>query len=155
MFEAFQKCIKATSDVDQANGVAITLCGQDQNKIAILSLPLLQAASVLLSIWKDSNEASQKMEVDTPAAHGRVNDAAGYSDAAVFIASLTNMLLHPIDMSDDSVEEGLASAKIVQSGASAVSVESVSHSLKRHEVSERVQVLTSLSAVDHASESTE
>ena len=130
VYEAFQDCILDSSTVDPTNGVSLILCGQNSQKEAVVSLQLLQAASVLLSIWKDPNGASSRKEAGTASKTSRIEDTEG--DAALFIASLANMLLHPIDTSNDNVEEGLASARMIHSGSSAVSVESVRFSYHQY-----------------------
>jgi hypothetical protein len=124
LYEAFQNCISDSSAVDRGNCVSINLCGQFHHKEAILSLPLLQASAVLLSIWKEPNGAASRKDSAAGANISGIEDEAG--DASLFITRLANMLLHPINTSNDGAEEGLATAKIIHSGSSAVSVESVS-----------------------------
>jgi hypothetical protein len=152
VYEAFQNCIRDSCAVDQGNCVSITLCGQFHHEQAILSLPILQAASVLLSIWKEPNGAASRKEPGTGAQNSGTKDEAG--DASLCIKSLASMLLHPIDTNNDSIEKGLASAKMIQSGLSAVSVESVR--LLQSSVCANVYVQPHpFFEVDHISESTE
>lgn len=107
----------------KSQAVAITLCRATGDEDAILSLSLLQAAAVLLSIWREENGANSRKENDA--------EMSGGDSADSFVESLANMLLHPIDRKkgDTTPNSGLASAKICGSEKSAVSVESVSHLL--------------------------
>ena len=111
VYEEFQKCTEDSSRISQDAAVMVTLCR------VILSLPLLEASAVLLSIWKDANGA---VNIDS-------NGAEKYSleekEAESQIQNLANMLLHPIEGQES--DGGLASATILESERSAVSVESV------------------------------
>lgn len=119
VYQQFQKCIKDSSRISPAHGVVITLCQISGGKQAVLSLPLLQAAAVLLSIWKEKNGATSK--------HGKVSDPADEIEAAGYVSHLANMLLHPIEsQGSGGGGGGLSSAKMLESEKSAVSVESVS-----------------------------
>ena len=122
VYEEFQKKHEHPS-MEQA--VSITLCRANGDDDVILSLPLLQAASVLLSIWREENGANSTLENGT----GIVSDS---SSADACVESLAHMLLHPIDKkeSDGAPHSGLATAKIFGSEKSAVSVESVSFPLE-------------------------
>lgn len=119
----FEKCIMDSSRTDPASGVLITLYPPSKEKEATLSLSLLQGASVLLSIWTEGEGAN----VDE--SNGGQSDMDVEDEATSFMSNLSNMLLQPIESNENSdveknTEKGLASAKMVQSGASAVSVES-------------------------------
>jgi hypothetical protein len=72
-----------------------------------LPLSLLQSLSVVLSIWNDQNA-----EANTEAAHS--------------VHELADALLHPDNNDQADDDRGLASAKLLDGGTSAVSVESVS-----------------------------
>ena len=126
----FEKCIKDSSRADSSDSVSIALHPPCEKKETVLSLSLLQAASVLLSIWTDSKDAEQNKE------NGDDGTAKSAAEATKFVNDLANMLLHPIESKNaqeaaEGDEKGLASAKMAQSGKSAVSVESVSATLPR------------------------
>ena len=120
VYEEFQK---KHGHLSKTTAVAITLCRATGDEDVILSLSLLQAAAVLLSIWREDNGADSRMENDA-----EIMSGGGSADS--FVESLADMLLHPIDKKGDiTPNSGLATAKICGSEKSAVSVESVSRLL--------------------------
>ena len=116
VFEEFQKKLDNPATTQ---AVAITLCRTSGEEEVILSLCLLQAAAVLLSIWREKNGASS---------NGAERESANGGSADSLVKSLADMLLRPIDGKESEVDprSGLATAKMADTGKSAVSVESVS-----------------------------
>jgi len=117
VFQAFQSCVEGAPPKNKANAVEITLCPSGGGKQVILSVPLLQASAVLLSIWKETKSSSSSDNKE---------ENPDKEEAASYIHKLVDMLLHPMESEDGADNGGLASAKIVESGISAVFVESVS-----------------------------
>lgn len=122
VFQEFEKCLQDSTSADSANDVKIRLYPLSEEKEAVLSLSLLQAASVLLSIWTEQ-EGDNLM--------GKDPEASSEAEATRRVAILADMLLHPIKSEEHTgpkmAAKGLASATMVESGKSAVSVESVSY----------------------------
>lgn len=117
--EEFQK--KHESNPPTTQAVEITLCRKDGGEKVELSLFLLQAAAVLLSIWREeTNGATLTAENDTE------RESKDRQEIDSFIKSLADMLLRPIDgkKSDDDDVGGLATAKMAETGMMAVSIES-------------------------------
>jgi hypothetical protein len=117
--DEFSRHVEQPSDnskVDSESGVEITLCcepssdSKDQAVQATLPLSLLKSSCVLLSIWLEGD----KDDVDSRA-----------------VGDLVRMLMRPQeaengDESGENKVDGLASARIADSGKSAIPVESVS-----------------------------
>lgn len=126
VYQEFEKCINDSNRSNLTSGVKILLYPLSEEREAIVSLSLLQAASVLLSIWTEQDGDAMNQD------NGNVTEAPSETEAASFVTNLANMLLHPIINSQENHDEtevkekGLASAAMVQSGKIAVSVESVS-----------------------------
>lgn len=124
VYKEFQTRLKEDSSTPSAgDDVAITIRQGHKEKELAVSLSLLQSASVLLSLWTESNGASSELTEDRSSTRDLED-----KEAKVAVDDLANMLLHSIDVNNkDGVnEKGFASAKFIASGKSAVSVESVS-----------------------------
>jgi hypothetical protein len=131
VYQEFEKCVKGSNGTDTGKGVKILLYPPREEKESILTLPLLQAASVLLSIWTDREDDSKALQ------HENGAEVSGESNATSCITNLANMLLHPITSEENHgelkvAERGLASAVMAETGNSAVSVESVSYRQMHH-----------------------
>lgn len=125
VYKEFQKSLEDPTRQCVDCNVSIVLCRESGKKEAALSLSLLRSASVLLSIWTESNGVSRAQ--DDGASSCVIDD----EEAKTAVNDLASMLLHPIDTKIDGQKEdrdaiGFASAKLVGTGKSAVSVESVS-----------------------------
>lgn len=118
VYGEFQKKLEHSG---MAQAVVINLRRENGQEEAILSLHLLQAAAVLLSIWREENCANSEKEF------GAAITSDGDS-ADNCVESLAHMLLHPIERkeTENATHSGLATAKFLGSEKSAVSVESVS-----------------------------
>lgn len=116
VYQEFQAGVKDSCDLGTSSSVTIALYGSNLNETAILPLVLLQAASVLLSIWKEGN--------------GTASRGDNRDESVSAVSSLADMLLHPMDnqgsiLRNGEDARGLASAKMIGTEESALTVESV------------------------------
>ena len=115
-FTSYKKCSAEDKKEDTESAVEITLCceplsgdKQCRSVEAVLSLSLLKCSCVLLSIWLEGDNDDEDSKL---------------------VRDLVKVLMRPQEVeASDATIEGLASAKILASGQSAIPVESVSSSL--------------------------
>lgn len=125
VYQEFKRSIQDSTRVDPSTSVTISLCREHESEESTLSLALLQAASVLLSLWTEGKESKAKQS-----SNGNNGSMADEEEASAAISDLASMLLYPIDanegqLRDGDGRQGLASARIAGTEKSAVSVESV------------------------------
>ena len=118
VYEEFQK---RPEGISPTQAVSIKLIREIGEEKVVLSSCLLQAAAVLLSIWKEDDGIAHK---ETRCSGSEMADSGS---TGIYIKSLADMLLQSTD--GKASDGGLASAKMVNLENDAVSVESVSSHL--------------------------